>query len=72
MKTKHPYQEYEGSEVWKVLEKGIKDLHANGDVVETTARPYIVGYLVKRLVDAGLIAFPARVNEQPLTAKSTP
>jgi hypothetical protein len=60
MKPGHPYQEYQDLEVWKVLEKGIKDLQANGDVVETTARPYIVGYLSKLLVESGLLVDPAK------------
>jgi hypothetical protein len=71
MKKNHPYKEYQGLDVWKVLDKGIKDLQANGDVVETTARPYIVGYLSKLLVDAGLIALPSETVKPRRAAKSS-
>jgi hypothetical protein len=72
MKTRHPYEEYQSLEVWKVLEKGIKNLQTNGDVVETTARPYIVGYLAKLLVDSGLLATPSKDIEHPSAAKGNP
>jgi hypothetical protein len=55
MRSGHPYREYETLKVWKVLSKGIKDLEANGDIEEKTARPYIVGYLSKLLLDSHLL-----------------
>jgi hypothetical protein len=48
----HPYQEYEGSPLWKVVDQAVGDLVNNGDVEEKTHRSYIVGYICK-LVSAG-------------------
>jgi hypothetical protein len=45
--SQSPYAQYEGTELWKSLEKGIADLVRNKDVKEQTPRPYIVGYLCK-------------------------
>jgi hypothetical protein len=56
MKFEHPYRKLESLEVWEVVQKAIKDLRDNGDLVETTAAPYIVGYLVEQLVSSGLLA----------------
>lgn len=55
---KHPYKEFEKTAVWKVLDRGVKELQANGDIEERTARPYIVGYLTKLLRDSGALAEP--------------
>ena len=55
MKDTHPYQGYEKLRVWKVLSKGIKDLEANGDIEEKTARRYIVGYLSQLLLESGVV-----------------
>lgn len=41
----HPYVKLEGTPLWDALESAIKDLVLNKDIVESTARPYIVGYL---------------------------
>jgi hypothetical protein len=43
----HPYVKYENTELWKALEKGIRDLVQNQDLKETEHRDYIVGYLCK-------------------------
>ncbi len=48
-RTKHPYEKYESSPIWKTLHSAIGDLVENGDVKETTRREYIVGYLCKQL-----------------------
>lgn len=53
--AKHPYEQYEGLPVWRVAERAFADLVANGDIKETTARTHIVGYMVKCLVDEGVI-----------------
>jgi hypothetical protein len=55
MKSEHPYQQYEGSSAWNVLDKGISDLKANGDLAEMTERRYIVGYLLRLLDESNLI-----------------
>lgn len=45
----HPYKNYEGTELWRALNKGIGDLVQNQDLVEQANREYIVGYLCKVL-----------------------
>lgn len=56
MNKEFPYAHVESLRVWKVLDQGIQDLAANGDLDEKTERKYIVGYLAKLLLDAELIA----------------
>ncbi len=51
----HPYTLYERLEAFRVTERALAELVDNQDVEETTPRPYIVGYLVKALSDAGLL-----------------
>lgn len=48
-KSKHPYEEFESSRVWKILDKAIRELVENEDIKETTKRVYIVGYLCKKV-----------------------
>lgn len=55
MSNRHPYQQHEKDEVWRVLEKGIKALVKNGDLEEKTARTHIVGYLTEALKGAGIV-----------------
>jgi hypothetical protein len=45
----HPYVKLEGTPLWNAIELAIKDLVLNKDIVESTARPYIVGYLCQRI-----------------------
>jgi hypothetical protein len=45
----HPYREFEGTALWKALDKGIADLVENQDLKEIAKREYIVGYLCKVL-----------------------
>jgi hypothetical protein len=51
----HPYCKYEAGLAWKIVDEAIADLVANQDIRETTPRQYIVGYLVKALVEGGVI-----------------
>jgi hypothetical protein len=48
-KLSHPYEEFEETELWKALNKGILDLVKNKDLKEITRREYVVGYLCKAL-----------------------
>lgn len=50
----HPYEAWEGTKVWSALESAIAELVENQDLTEMTAREYIVGFLAKRLSEAGL------------------
>jgi hypothetical protein len=47
--TAFPYDSNKGSQVWIVVENAIQDLVNNNDIVETTTREYIVGYICKKL-----------------------
>ena len=46
----HPYKKYESHPYWKQLDKAISALVKNQDLLERTARPYIVGYLCQALL----------------------
>ena len=48
--SEHPYKQYESHPYWKRIDKGIFDLVANRDLEGRVARPYIVGYLCKMLL----------------------
>ena len=54
MSTPHPYQDLEKTAVWKAIDKAVADLVQNGDLIEETARPYIVGYLTKSVLSGRL------------------
>jgi len=47
----HPYIELEGTRLWATVELAINDLVLNKDLVESTPRPYIVGYLCQKLLN---------------------
>ena len=51
----YPYHQYETTLAWKIINQAVSDLVENQDIQETTARVYIVGYLVKRLVEEGVV-----------------
>ena len=38
-----------------VIDRAISELVENQDLVEGTLRPYIVGYILKQLLDAGVV-----------------
>jgi len=47
----YPYQQYEGTHNWKIVEHAINDLVENGDLIERTNRRYVVGYICKLLAE---------------------
>jgi hypothetical protein len=47
-----PYADYEGSPLWKVVSEAIKELVKNRDLSETTAHPYLVRYICKKISEA--------------------
>ena len=49
---KHPYLAFEGTPEWEAIDDALRDLEENRDVEITTARPYVVGYLVRALTQA--------------------
>jgi hypothetical protein len=44
-----PYEAQRGTPVWEVVDRAINNLVDNKDIVETTQRDYIVGYICKKL-----------------------
>lgn len=54
------YHEYEGLVAWKVIDEAVSSLVANQDLKEMTARSHIVGYLVKRLIETGVVTTQGR------------
>jgi hypothetical protein len=44
-----PYDMLKGTPVWKIVDRCVADLVENNDLVETTRREYIVGYICKKL-----------------------
>jgi hypothetical protein len=45
----HPYVKFEGSVLWRTIEKEIVALVKNGDLQELTAREYIVGSICRAI-----------------------
>jgi hypothetical protein len=48
-RKQHPYIKFEGSVLWRTVEKAIAALVKNGDLEERTAREYIVGYICQTI-----------------------
>ena len=48
----HPYEALKGTDLWVLISRAIEDLVGNQDILENTPREYIVGYIVKKLVEA--------------------
>jgi hypothetical protein len=44
-----PYEAQRGTRAWKIVDRAINDLVENKDMVETTQRDYIVGYICEKL-----------------------
>lgn len=46
---KHPYKEYETSELWDVVKSSIEDLVENYDIELSTPIEYVVGYISENI-----------------------
>jgi hypothetical protein len=56
MKPKEfPYKKFQATEAWKIVDHAIEELVENKDLTETTARRYIVGFILKQLDDNKLL-----------------
>lgn len=44
-----PYEKYRDSELWKEVEKIIRDLEENQDITRTTAPEYVIGYFCEKM-----------------------
>ncbi len=51
LRKPHPYAKFEGSVLWRTVEKAVAALAKNEDIQELTAREYIVGFICKTVVD---------------------
>jgi hypothetical protein len=49
------YLEFRDYPAWTVVDRAINDLIENQDIDETTVHELIVGYIVKSLVEAGVL-----------------
>lgn len=47
----HPYERYENTELWKIIDQALDELVENQDIEEITKREYIVGYICKKLIE---------------------
>jgi hypothetical protein len=66
MKTKtFPYEEFERVPAWAILEQAIASLVRNKDLVEQTDRRYIVGFLIKKLNENGILTPKDPPNKSP-------
>lgn len=54
--AREPYAQFKELKAWKVVDRAIEDLVENQDMVETTVRKCIVGYILKRLSENELLA----------------
>ena len=54
MMPTHPYEAFEQTRAWRVIEMEIQALIENDDLELRTAMPYVVGSLCKALEEAGL------------------
>lgn len=52
---KHPYKEYENTEVWKAVKSSVEELVDNNDVELLTPIEYVVGYIVKYIAKANVL-----------------
>jgi hypothetical protein len=54
--TNHPYEQFESTNAWRVIDAALSSLVEHGDLKETTARRYIVGFLCQALSGAELLS----------------
>lgn len=57
----HPYVLWEGTALWKAIEKAVADLVENKDLTEKAHRDYIIGYICK-MVDRRKSAITAQFS----------
>jgi hypothetical protein len=51
----HPYTEFEDTALWAGLDEALASLEADDDLVLQTGRPYVLGFLCKRLIENGVV-----------------
>ena len=50
-----PDKEFQATKAWMIVDDAIERLVENKDLVETTARRYLVGFILKQLNEAKLL-----------------
>ena len=72
----HPYEAYEGLELWRVIESAISELEENTDLTLTTAPEYVTGYLCKCITaipgSEALATLPAKKKRPKGKGKKKP
>ena len=58
----HPYARWEGTQLWKAVEKAVEGLVENQDLIEKAPREYVVGYICK-VVERRKTAIVAQLRE---------
>lgn len=48
----HPYEEFERTKLWSVIDRAIAELEENTDLELTTARTLVVGFLTKAVTES--------------------
>ena len=61
---KFPYRHLESLPAWDVVDQAVEKLVCNDDLVETTARRNIVGFIVNELSVSGLLESKGRKKAQ--------
>lgn len=61
----HPYTQFENTSLWKVIEKSVKALEANGDLTFQTPRGHVVGYLCQELAKSGTLVDGPATSKPP-------
>lgn len=52
-KVNTPYEKYRDSKFWKLVDKELKTLEKNSDIILQTNRDYITGAIVKTIIENG-------------------
>lgn len=51
----HPYEKFENTKLWRVIEQSISDLEDNQDLKLSTVREYVIGFICKKLDEHKLL-----------------
>ncbi len=46
-----PYDKYKNTEEWQIISKAVQELIENNDIKSLTPNDYIIGFIVKQLID---------------------
>jgi hypothetical protein len=45
----HPYEQFEGSDLWRAVKKALSELEENQDLVLAERHEYVVGHICKKV-----------------------